>query len=308
MIAIIQDTVRGPLLELSPGARVLAVVVIAILLHLLVKGLQRAGEWVITPASSPAVARNLFASRKPKVATLTTLAVSAATFVIYFAAFGMVLDTFEISLTAYFASATVIGLAVGFGSQGLVQDVVIGVTLVFSDALDVGDIIEVSGQIGRVDRIGLRFTTLTNFLGQTVYIPNRNIGVIGRFRRGAVRAYVDVQLTAGLESEIRDAVFAVARGLRAQQPAILLTEPEMSEPMDAGVGGWRFVRVKFRLWPGQNAFIETVFRQRCLARLRELDPDYADWMLTVSFRTMSTGVDLAPRSRQHPATTPDGHR
>lgn len=297
MIALIQDATPDAALfgDMSQIGRVLAIAGVALALHLLVKALQRAGEWIVTPASSPTLARDLFERRRPKLATVTTLVVSAATFAIYFAAIGMILDVFSISLTAYFATATVIGLAVGFGSQGLVQDVVIGVTLVFSDAFDVGDIVEVSGQVGRVDRIGLRFTTLTNFLGQTVYIPNRNIGVIGRYRRGSVRAFVDVQLTPGLEDQIIETVRSIASGMHAQQPTILLTEPGMNGPFTAGVGDWRYVRVKFRVWPGQTAYIETAFRQRCLAALRQLDPDYADWMLTIAYRVTAPGVDLAPR-------------
>lgn len=284
------DTALNPagadMLEgLPPLLRVAAILLIALALHLLVRGLRRASEWIVAPDSSPELARELFIRRKPKVATLTTLAVSAITFTIYFIAFGLILSETGVTITTYFASTTVIALAVGFGSQGLVQDVVIGITLVFSDAFNVGDIVETSGQVGRVDTIGLRFTTLTNFLGQTVYIPNRNIGVIGRYRRGAVRAFVDIQLTRAVdEAIVIETVHAIARGLRSQQPAIVLTDPEVLGPFDAAPGDWRFIRVKFRVWPGQGALIENAFRQRALAALRQLDEEYADWMLTITYR------------------------
>jgi small conductance mechanosensitive channel len=293
MIGLMQvaaDTALNPagadMLEgLPPLLRVAAILLIALALHLLVRGLRRASEWIVAPDSSPELARELFIRRKPKVATLTTLAVSAITFTIYFIAFGLILSETGVTITTYFASTTVIALAVGFGSQGLVQDVVIGITLVFSDAFNVGDIVETSGQVGRVDTIGLRFTTLTNFLGQTVYIPNRNIGVIGRYRRGAVRAFVDIQLTRAVdEAIVIETVHAIARGLRSQQPAIVLTDPEVLGPFDAAPGDWRFIRVKFRVWPGQGALIENAFRQRALAALRQLDEEYADWMLTITYR------------------------
>ena len=93
------------------------------------------------------------ARRWPKTATLGTILMSAFTFALYFASVGLILHEFKISLTAYFASATVIGLAVGFGLQGFVQDVVIGLTLIFSDALNIGDMVELSGQTGTVDLI-----------------------------------------------------------------------------------------------------------------------------------------------------------
>jgi small conductance mechanosensitive channel len=86
-----------------------------------------------------------------------------------------------ISLKTYVASATVIGLTVGSGLQGLVQDVITGLTLIFSDTLNVGEVVDLSGQTGRVDRIGLRFTTLITLLEQRVHVPNRNINQISRY-------------------------------------------------------------------------------------------------------------------------------
>jgi Ca2+/Na+ antiporter len=67
--------------------------------------------------------------------------VSAVIFSIYFFGFGLVLQELGVNLTAYLASATVIGLAISFGSKGLVQDIVIGLTLIFSDAMEVGDLV-----------------------------------------------------------------------------------------------------------------------------------------------------------------------
>ncbi|HSJ25265.1 MAG TPA: mechanosensitive ion channel domain-containing protein [Longimicrobiales bacterium] len=279
-------SIQGAATSASPLLRIAFILALAAVLHLLVLGLRRAGEWIVTPDSSPEIARDLFVRRHPKLATITTLVVSAAAFIIYFVAFGLVFRELQwFDVRTYFASATVIGLAVGFGSQGLVQDVVIGLTLIFSNAFNVGDIVEISGQVGRVEKLGLRFTTLINFVGQTVYVPNRNIGLIGRFRRGAVRAFVDVQLSERVpDDEVMTAVDRVARGLRSQHPAVFITDPELQGPFSADPGEWRYVRVKFRIWPGQGSFIEGAFRQRVLATLRRLDPDYADWMVTIAYR------------------------
>jgi moderate conductance mechanosensitive channel len=292
MLTVLQDlagtTTAAALADVSP-LRIILILGVAALLHVVVRTLRRAGEWVVTPDSSPEVARELLTRRRPKTATVTTLVVSATTFVIYYFAFYFVVDELQLfDPVAYLASATVIGLAVGFGSQGLVQDIVIGVTLIFSDAFNVGDVVEISGQIGRVEKVGLRFTTLSNFLGQTVFIPNRTIGVIGRYRRGAVRAFIDMQITAVMtDQDMIDRITRLTRGLRAQQRAVLLTEPEVVGPFTAEPDDWRFIRVKLRIWPGQGGFVETAMRQRLLATLRTLDPDYADWMLTISYRASS---------------------
>ena len=91
---------------------------------------------------------------------LTLVLYSVALWLI-FNALGMNTKQF---MTTYLATASVVGFAVGFGSQGLVQDVITGLTLIFTDTLEVGDVVEISGYIGRVERVGLRFTELKTFL------------------------------------------------------------------------------------------------------------------------------------------------
>jgi moderate conductance mechanosensitive channel len=264
--------------------RLAVIVVLAILAHVVVNGVRQGSNRLLTPAGTTNRAA-LAAQRFPKVATIVSLLVSTATFVVWFTAVGIALSQFGLQLTTYFATATVIGLAVGFGSQGLVQDVVIGLTMIFTSALDIGETVEVSGQVGRVERIGLRFTTLTNFLGQTVLIPNRNIAVVSRFRRGVVRAFMDVQVPPSVDAEeLADQLARIAAGLRAQHAAAILSEPEIEGVFAAGAGGWQYVRLKFRIWPGQQPLVETVFRQRILAFMRTLDEKYADWMVPVSYR------------------------
>jgi moderate conductance mechanosensitive channel len=267
------------------AARLALIIGIALAVHLLVRTIKLVSDRILAPPAT--TDRAAAASRRhPKIATVVSLVVSTTTFVLWFTALGLTLGQFGLQLTTYFATATVIGLAVGFGSQGLVQDVVIGLTMIFTDALDIGDTVEVSGQIGRVERMGLRFTTLSNFLGQTIFVPNRNIAVVGRFRRGVVRAYMDVQVPAAEDGEAlaRD-LRQLAGGLRAQHAAVL-SEPEVLGVRPAGPGGWRFVRIKFRMWPGQQAVVETIFRQRVLAFMRSRDEQYADWMVAVSYRAV----------------------
>jgi len=272
--------------SLSSAVRIIVVVLLAIFAQLVVRGLKQFSRWLLTPKSKGyAVPAEAFTRRYPKIATLTTILVSAATFVIYFLAIGLILREFKVSLTAYLASASVIGLAIGFGLQGFVQDVVIGLTLIFSDALNITDLVELSGQVGRVESIGLRFTTLVNFYGQEIYIPNRNIGMISRFRRGAIRAYVDVQLPDDLgEKEVADGIQSIADSMYSQHKSIILTQPEIFGLEETKGGNWRYLRIKFRLWPGQGALVENTFRQRVVAMMKELYPAYADWMVTVTYR------------------------
>lgn len=129
-----------------------------------------------------------------KVATITGFASSSLIFAAYFGAIGFALHEMGVSLTTYLASASVIGLAVSFGSQGVVQDVITGLTVVFSDLLDVGDMVDIGGQVGIVERVHMRFTVLINFAGARVYIPNRSIANVINYQQGFIRAFLDVRL------------------------------------------------------------------------------------------------------------------
>jgi small conductance mechanosensitive channel len=163
--------------------------------------------------------------------------------------------------------------------------VVIGLTLIFSDALNIEDLVEISGQVGKVESIGLRFTTLVNLHGQRIYIPNRTIGIIGRFRRGYIRAYVDVQIPEQVdEKQVCEEVESIGQGMYSQHRSIIPTEPEIFGIREAKGGKWRYLRVKFRLWPGQGGLVEGTLKQRIITAMKKLYPDYADWMVTVTYR------------------------
>jgi len=274
------------IMSLPISVRIVVIVLLAIFAHFTVQGLKRLSRWILTlKLETDPSTTEIFTRRYPKIATVTTILVSGLNFAIYFMAIGLILREFKVSLTAYLASASIIGLAVGFGLQGLVQDVVIGLTLIFSDVLNIEDVVEMSGQVGKVENIGLRFTTLVNLHGQKIYVPNRNITMISRFRRGSIRGYVDIQLPDEIEEEtVTEAVKSIATGLYSQQKSIILEKPELFGVKEAKGGNWRYLRVKFRLWPGQTAIIETTFKQRVIDFMKKTYPNYADWMITIAYR------------------------
>jgi small conductance mechanosensitive channel len=206
--------------QASGGLRILMILGIAAGAHLLVLLIRRLGQRIMASSVSSSIS---------KVRTVTSLSVSIAVFAIYFVAVGLVLKEFGISLTAYFASATIIGLAVGFGSQGLVQDVVTGLTVVFSDLFDVGDMVEIAGQTGIVQKIGIRFTVLINFMGAEVFIPNRTIANVVKYERGYVRAIADINLPSNPEmvKPVEDRIGSIVEATYEQFPGILMTPQQL---------------------------------------------------------------------------------
>ena len=274
------------LADMNPILRIFLVIVLAVATNFTVKAIRRFSQYLLTmKVDSKETSEEILTRRYPKLATIITILVSAVTFTIYFVTVGMILREFKISLTTYFASATVIGLAVGFGLQGFVQDVVIGLTLIFTDALTIGQMVKLGDEIGKVDSIGLRFTVLINLHGQRIIIPNRNIATISQFRGGCIRAYVDIQVPQEIdEKEMSQAIQAIGQGMYNQHRSIILAIPEIFGIKDVKDGQWRYVRIKFKLWPGQIKIIEETFKERVVQVLKKSDADYASWMITVTYK------------------------
>ena len=274
------------IMSLHQGFRILVIIAIAVAGHFTVRLLKHGSQRLFTPKGVKGAESEVsFTRRYPKLASLSTVLVSTMTFAIYFLAIGLVLKEFKVSLKAYLASASVIGLAIGFGTQGLVQDVVTGLTLIFSDALHVGDVVQLGDQFGKVENIGLRFTKLISFQDQTIYIPNRNMGTISRFYHGYVRVFVDIEIPEGLEEHVlREQLQGIAAGLHAQYPEIILKEPEFVLLHRRENVSLPYLRFKFRVCPGQVHLVENVFKQRVLAAMRALNREYQEWMITVVYR------------------------
>ena len=228
-----------------------------------------------------------------KARSLISIFSSTLIFVFYFAAIGFVLAELGVPIAAYLASASIIGPAVGFGSQGLVQDVVTGLSSIFSDIYDIGDMVEIGGQVGVVKNIGLRFLEINNTLGAKVTIPNRSITNVINYRRGYIRCITDITLPSDSTQEIQNSLIErlslLAKGVHEQFPGILVTPPKIEGKLQNS-GGREYLRIKFRIWPGRGAPIEQSFRQEVIQEMAKHDPNYKDWMVAVYYEVEPSRV------------------
>ena len=275
--------------NLNYPLRILAILGLIIGLHLMVILVRALGSRLML-----VLPRGTFAKGRSLAGLLTSVAI----FVLYFAAVGLVLKEFGVSLTAYLASASVLGLAIGFGSQGLVQEVVTGLTLIFSDLVNVDDMVEISGQTGIVQTIGMRFLVLKNQLGAEVFIPNRIITSVINYPRGYVRCLVDINLSGEAEKadQMVKKIASIITAAYEQFPGIFISRPS-SEGRIKTQSGKEFLRIKFRIWPGRNTTLETTFKQEIVQSLKEITPEFADWMVAVNYevekKTMTPGPKKA---------------
>jgi len=127
--------------------------------------------------------------------TLLSLAENIFSYVLIFIFAVTVLQIFGIKATAILAGAGVIGLAVGFGAQGLVSDVVTGFFILLERQIDVGDYVTAGNYSGIVEQIGLKTTQIRGFDGTLHYLPNREITSLSNHSRGNMRALVDIGIS-----------------------------------------------------------------------------------------------------------------
>lgn len=175
--------------------------------------------------------------------TLQPLIESLARYVIYFIALVMVLREINIDATAILASAGVVGLAIGFGAQNLIRDVLSGFFLLFEGLIRVGDVIAVGEHTGQVERIDIRTTQIRKLNGELWTIPNGQLQVFGNLNRDFMCALVEVGIA--YEGDINRAMALMQRVGEewvADHPGIALGPPEVQ-----GIQQFRELELTIRL-------------------------------------------------------------
>lgn len=127
--------------------------------------------------------------------TLQSLSLNIFSYVLIFIYVVTLFEVFGYNVTALLAGAGVVGLAIGFGAQGLVSDVVTGFFLLLEKQIDVGDYVTTGGYTGIVEAVGLRTTQIRDFDGTLHYVPNREIVGLSNHSRGNMRALVDIGIS-----------------------------------------------------------------------------------------------------------------
>ncbi len=242
----------------AKAQRIGIVFLIGLLAKLFMDGVKWLSRLLISTAWGPF--RYLFRNRKRAV-TIHGLVISLLKYVVYFTAFGYILSELGINYQTYLASLSLIGIAVGFGAQGLVQDVVTGFFIIFEDQFGVGDMVEISGQVGVIEDLGLRTTRLRNYLGALIIFQNRNIPMAVNYPRG-MEVVVDVAIPdPGAAPRAAALLGRIGAEMERQFREVIL-EPPRVRGLVALETGECFVRLYARIWPQQQWVVETQMAPR----------------------------------------------
>lgn len=139
-----------------------------------------------------------------KSVTLTSVLKSFTKYLIYIIAGISVLNIINFPTQSIIAAAGLGGIAIGFGAQSLVKDVVSGFFILFEDQYSVGDYITIQGMTGVVEDIELRITKLRAATGELHIIPNGEIKTVTNQSRGNALAIIDMPIA--FENEVEYAM------------------------------------------------------------------------------------------------------
>lgn len=205
-------------------------------------------------------------TQKQRRQTIAPLVKNALKYTTYFGAMIIFLDIVKIDAGPILASAGILGVAVGFGAQNLIEDIVSGFLILFENYYLVGDYIE-AGRMeersieGIVEAIELRTTQVRHPDGQLQIIRNGEIGSVINYSKQYIYAKVDIPLA--YETSLEDAystVEAVGQQLKLKYSDIV-TKPTQIEGLESFGKSYVLVRTITKVKPGQHLYIQRALRQ-----------------------------------------------
>ena len=166
----------------------LRIVLIAIITLIVIKGVKVLANRLQVAFSRQKVDEE----SKKRASTLSSVIRHLLTVVILVVALMTILGQLGVEIGPILAAAGIVGLAVGFGAQNLVKDVINGFFILLEDQIRVGDVVQIAGKGGLVEKVNLKMTILRDFSANVHYIPNGNIDVVTNMTKDYSRYVFDI--------------------------------------------------------------------------------------------------------------------
>jgi small conductance mechanosensitive channel len=156
--------------------------------------------------------------RRQRAEAIGSVLRSAASVTVYSIAVLLILGQLGVDLGPLLASAGIVGVALGFGAQTLVKDLLAGLSMLLEDQYGVGDVVDVGEASGTVEAVGLRITTIRDVRGVLWYIRNGEIVRVGNKSQGWAMVVVDVPIGFASVDRAVEVLRDAAAGM-AEDPA-----------------------------------------------------------------------------------------
>lgn len=175
----------------SHGGKIVIILVLSVVIYIIARK--------IIPAS---IRRTLSTTMKgyPEVevekrrVTLTNLSIAGTGFLIVIIAIFLILSEAGINIAALIAGFGVVGIAVGFGAQNLVKDIIAGFIIMLENQYNIGDVITIADKMGIVEAVNMRRTLLRDLDGILYVVPNGEIKTTGNYTRTWSRAHLNISV------------------------------------------------------------------------------------------------------------------
>jgi small conductance mechanosensitive channel len=245
-------------LALPYALKLIGIFVIALVLNRLLRAVT---NLVIKQASAPGRPAQL---REQQTRTLAGVLYGAGSKVVWVVAVLTAVREFHIDITPALTLAGLASLAVGFGAQTLVRDVITGIYIVLEDQYIVGDTIQFADYIGRVEHLTLRRTVIRDARGALVTIGNGEIRTVSNLSRDWSQAFVDVSLAP--ESPIEKTLQALETAAAALRGDPAWSQTLVDGPRILGVQSFdrssSTVRLQVRTAPTRQDEVARELRRR----------------------------------------------
>jgi small conductance mechanosensitive channel len=281
---------------LGPGIRLVVIATGAYLLargaHFLIESLQ---IFLVSRDSN----QMGVLERKKRIATLGQLLRVVATLLVVGVAVLMTLSLFSVDIRPILTGAGIAGLAVGFGAQNLVRDVIAGFFLILEDQVRLGDVVSINGKSGLVEAIRLRTIVLRGHDGTVHVIPNGVINDLSNMTKDFSYAVLDIAIP--YEQNV-DEVIDVLKAVAADVQADPVHRPNILEPLEVlGIEAFNEssvqLRVRLKTVPIQQWNVARELRRRIKIAFEARGIDFP-----LRYMTLRMEGNQQPLPAQHVAT------
>lgn len=204
-----------------------------------------------------------------RLKTLQTLSRNSAQYLLFFFGVYAILTVAGVPVGSLVAGAGIVGIAIGLGAQGFINDVITGFFLIYERQVDVGDHVIIDSIEGTVSQVGLRTTQIKSFNGTMNYVPNRQILIVSNLSRGNIQVVVDIRINPDEDIEKIQQIMTDINKTKISNIPELRSEPTVVGLVDLGNGNFAVRATAYALSGSQfavktamtTAYIETLTAQ-----------------------------------------------
>lgn len=214
----------------------------------------------------------------------------------------MILSEVGVSVAPILASAGIVGVALGFGAQTLVRDLLSGLFMLIEDQFGVGDVVDVGEAVGLVEEVGLRTTVLRSLDGTAWFVPNGEIRRVGNQSQLYSRVFIEVRFSYDTDIEQARQAMLDAAELAQENPEI--SAAIIGEPEVAGVESMDYQSVMLRLLMQVKPLTQWTVMREIRLNMRDLFLERGIRLAAPEGSLIQSGTEVEPTKPAPKKSTP----